>query len=138
NGTSWTAVSNTSRVGLCGVAAISANDVWAVGSYSSSPPTLRRPESMHWDGSSWSQVSMPDRGALFNYIYAVAAVSSNDVWAVGDNDYPPGTLIEHYATVPCVTGTATTTPPTSTRTPTRTVTPTRTPTCGLGGPDYLI
>src|SRR5438477_2637801 len=93
---------------------------------------------MHWNGSRWSRVTMTDRGALFNYIYAVAAVSSNDVWAVGNNDYPPGTLIEHYATVPCVTATATTTPPTSTRTPTRTVTPTRTPTCGLGGPDYLI
>src|SRR5207253_6218734 len=101
NGTSWSAVPTTSRDQLYGVAAISANNVWVVGYYSSSPPSLYHPESMHWDGSSWSQVSMRDRGALFNYVHAVAALPTNDVWAVGDNQYPEGTLIEHYTTIHC-------------------------------------
>ena len=66
---------------------------------------------------------MPDRAALFNYVYAVAAISSNNVWAVGENEYPEGTLIEHFAAVPCGTVTATVTPPTNTPQPSATNTP---------------
>jgi hypothetical protein len=82
---------------------------------------------------------MPDRAALFNYVHAVAATSSNDVWAVGDNEYPEGTLIEHYTTVPCGTVTATATPPTNTPTltSTNTVTPCPLPFTDVNPNDYF-
>ncbi|RLC43631.1 MAG: hypothetical protein DRH49_00630, partial [Candidatus Coatesbacteria bacterium] len=48
------------------------DDGWAVGAH----------KSFHWDGSSWSEVSMPYiEGVGMNDVYAI---SSDDVWAVGD------------------------------------------------------
>src|SRR5207248_10560342 len=63
-------------------AAVAATDGCAVGQCSGSPsawPTLTWP----WDGSSWSRVPSPNQGTSRNDLFAVSAVSSNDVWAVG-------------------------------------------------------
>ncbi len=82
---------------LTSVAAISTNDVWAVGySFTSNgaPQTLTE----HWNGTQWSIVSSPSVGIGDNYLNGVAAVSTNDVWAVGDY-YSMGFyhgLIEHW------------------------------------------
>ncbi len=82
---------------LTAVAAISTNDVWAVGySFTSNgaPQTLTE----HWNGTQWSIVSSPNVGTGDNYLNGVAAVSTNDVWAVGDY-YSMGFyhgLIEHW------------------------------------------
>lgn len=65
------------------VAAVSANDVWAVGRFN-------RIE--HWDGMSWSVVPSPSGGTP----YGVAAVAANDVWAVGCCRSGNTTLIEHW------------------------------------------
>jgi len=74
---------------LHGVSAVSANDVWAVGCYSSNASgPCNGTLIMHWDGTRWSQVSAPGDMPL----YAVAAVSSNDVWAVGGGSYYTLTL----------------------------------------------
>jgi hypothetical protein len=99
NGSSWTIVpspqSTNSR--LHGISAISANDVWAVGSC---PNCKSGTIIEHWDGNSWSVISgasLP-QGAI-GTLYGVAALSSNNVWAVGQYaDYPEGpqTLIEHW------------------------------------------
>src|SRR5438270_5385362 len=76
DGTTWSLISspnpgaNLNR--LYGVTAISANDVWAVGS-----------SILHWDGSSWSVVPSPNFGGF----RAVSAVSANDVWAVGAQNF---------------------------------------------------
>src|SRR5205823_1593623 len=87
--------------GLGGVAAVSANDVWAVGNYrddSNNSQTLTE----HWNGSTWSIVPSPNRGTNNNYLKSVAATASNDVWAVGFQfDYDQvitnsRTLIEHW------------------------------------------
>src|SRR5207249_4049787 len=64
----------------------------------------------HWDGSSWSVVSSPNIDRR-DYLREVAAVSANDVWAVGNYLNFSGTvryltLVEHY-TSPCVTPTPT-------------------------------
>ncbi len=72
---------------LYGVAAISANDVWAVG---------LEPDSsliVHWNGSAWSQ-SLAGSG----YFEGVAASSPRDVWAVGGTNWfsPSQPLIEHW------------------------------------------
>src|SRR5207249_767545 len=80
-----------------GVATISANDVWAVGSYDdASSPEQTLVE--RWNGSSWEVVSSPNTGSASNHLYGVAAVSANDVWAVGyyDNGTTRQTLIEHW------------------------------------------
>src|SRR5258708_36569927 len=86
-GQSWSRVSspNVGRFGnsLAGVAVISANDVWAVGTdgqggYGS--PTQGLTE--HWDGTGWSIV--PDASPMNSQLFGVAAVATNDVWAVGN------------------------------------------------------
>ena len=89
NGSSWSVVKspNPSTQGnyLYAVAAVSANNIWAVGTYSNSsgwPQTLTE----HWNGSSWSVVKSPDPGGSGNpnVLQSAAVVSSNDIWAVGN------------------------------------------------------
>jgi arabinogalactan endo-1,4-beta-galactosidase len=58
------------------VAAVSANDVWAVGD---GIGTLIE----YWNGTLWSLVKSASPGTDFNNLYGVAAVSANNVWAVG-------------------------------------------------------
>jgi hypothetical protein len=58
------------------LAAISADDVWAVGDNGSDPLM------MHWDGVQWEIVDSPG-GPFANELRGVDALSSNDVWAVG-------------------------------------------------------
>jgi hypothetical protein len=52
----------------------------------------------HWDGTSWSQVASPSPSNSTNFINGVAAVSGNDVWAVGEASDSSGdtNLIEHW------------------------------------------
>src|SRR5205814_7682090 len=68
---------------LNGVAAVAANDIWAVGQTDGGSLTE------HWNGTSWSVVPSP--GGPFN---GVAAISANDVWAVGTYSGDP--LTEHW------------------------------------------
>lgn len=103
NGTKWSIVSSpniSSTNYLRGVAAVSSNDVWAVGGTyegSAGPPTLIE----HWNGSSWTTIPGPSPSSIgLNDLNAVAAVASNDAWAVGvyqddsSGNYVP--LIEHW------------------------------------------
>src|SRR5947199_65924 len=65
---------------LYGVAAVSASDIWAVGSYTDQQSQSGSGSlTLHWNGTTWSQVSNPGPTTL----YGVTAVASNDVWAVG-------------------------------------------------------
>jgi hypothetical protein len=80
------------------VAAVSANDVWAVGAYAS---TTRPNQTLieHWNGTAWSVVTSPSPGSVNNELFSVAAISANDVWAVGftaSNSSAEKTLIEHW------------------------------------------
>jgi len=84
---------------LYGVAAISPTDAWAVGTrlddvgYSK---TLIQ----HWNGRRWRTVPSPDPVPTNNYLFAVTAVSANDVWAVGDAapdpPAPQQPLVQHW------------------------------------------
>ncbi len=81
--------------GLYSVAAISSDDIWAVGAadYGSGATTLTE----HWDGTQWSHVPSPNIGAGQTYLQGVAALATNDVWAVGDYGYPASqTLALHW------------------------------------------
>jgi hypothetical protein len=106
NGSVWSVVPSpnmeTGAVDeLRGVAAVSSSDVWAVGDYFD--VYFDRTETLmeHWDGSVWSIVPSPNNvGTASNNLYGVAAVSSGDVWAVGDYWNGPSspfqTLVEHW------------------------------------------
>jgi len=102
NGTSWSVVPSpnvgTNYNQLQGVAAVSANDVWAVGGYFTSDG-IYQTLIEHWDGTSWSVILSANPGEGADAFAGVAVVSANDVWAVGfyeDNVGPSQTLIEHW------------------------------------------
>jgi hypothetical protein len=100
DGTEWRIVSNPYTGTLHSISAVSANDIWAVGSYS---PSIsgRKTYVLHWDGLEWSHVPSPNPNPENrNELRAVAAVASDDVWAVGNYESSTvlggATLIEHW------------------------------------------
>jgi hypothetical protein len=88
DGTQWSIVSSpspdTQLNELRGVAALSANDVWAVG-YRGGTKTETPIETliMHWDGVRWKQVPSPNIPGGANQLFGVTAIAANDIWAVG-------------------------------------------------------
>ena len=88
NGTAWSVVKSpnggaTFNV-LTGVAALSANNAWAVGYFANG--TVYRTLIEHWNGTAWSVVSSPNGNSTssFNFLQGIAAISANDIWAVGN------------------------------------------------------
>jgi hypothetical protein len=102
DGTVWSVVPSPSPGGLqnilYGVAAISDTDVWAVGTQQDSNGPFHT-LTEHWDGKSWSVVNAVDAGTNGNQFYAVKAVASNNVYAVGQqagSAFPNRALVEHW------------------------------------------
>jgi hypothetical protein len=107
DGKTWSVIPSPNPAGatyvvLNGVAAISANDIWAVG-HSGDPSSIpHQTLTEHWDGTGWSIIPSPSPGTYNgNVLYAVAAVSTNDVWAVGWAESGPtgqegGALTMHW------------------------------------------
>jgi hypothetical protein len=62
---------------LTGVSVLSASDVWAVGYYNDG--SAEHPLALHWNGSKWSNSSIPGEGALRK----VTTISASNVWAAG-------------------------------------------------------
>lgn len=89
----WTFVSSPDRPvdsALYGVAAVAADDVWAVGGAVFSPyGSLVE----HWDGAAWSVVAPATFPGI---LYGITALGPNNIWAVGTHDYPGRVLIEHW------------------------------------------
>ena len=84
DGTRWRAVPIPDPAGvdfLHKVAVVSANDVWAIGTYAPNLQSL--PLAMHWNGRRWSQIAVPAHPTLSTVLTDVVALASNDVWAVG-------------------------------------------------------
>jgi hypothetical protein len=99
NGSTWSVVPSfdTLRVDdtLAAVAGVASNDVWAVGQRK--PTGQKSPVvtlALHWNGSAWSAVSTPSVSATRASLTDVAALASNNVWAVGTTI--TGTLVEHW------------------------------------------
>ena len=63
--------------------ALSAGDVWVMGSHVVGPGSS--PSAQHWNGSGWTkaELDLPPRGISVSSIYDARAFSSDDVWAVG-------------------------------------------------------
>ncbi len=85
NGSHWQVVASPTITSFgeaifLDVAALSADDVWAVGAYNHEVVNSRALIA-HWDGISWQLVPQPFTG--WGRLDGVAAYASNDVWAVG-------------------------------------------------------
>ncbi len=73
------------------VSAVSATDVWAVGYKNTGLEKKSRAIALHWDGQKWRTTPMElPRGN--SQLFAVNAVSSDNVWAVGARDGEPFTM----------------------------------------------
>ena len=102
DGSAWTKVPSPSPGGsahssqLLGVRATSATNAWAVGSFSNG--TADQTLLLHWDGTSWTQVTTPNPSATGNELDGVGASSARDAWAVGSfsNGKANQTLILHW------------------------------------------
>src|SRR5204862_3293545 len=82
DGKSWTQAPSPNVAGearaLYAIAAVAANDIWAVGSANQQSLVL------HWDGKSWSRVPSPGGiRATTNIPFDAVALSRDKVWAVG-------------------------------------------------------
>ena len=84
---------------LNGVAAVSTNNVWAVGDYLTGS-AIARTLIEYWNGSSWKVVPSPNPSSLDNHLTGVARIpGSSNVWAVGDSymsNRSSRTLAEFY------------------------------------------
>jgi hypothetical protein len=97
---------------LFGVAAIAANNVWAVGNWRQSngnptaiPPIPASPAQTligHWNGTAFTTVAgpqvVPGTSPSSDRLVSVSATGANDVWAVGRSTFSgvSNTLILHY------------------------------------------
>ena len=109
NGTSWQIVPSPTITNgngiLSAVAALSTNNVWAIGYTFDGIPTSTQPVGVsktlveHWNGRSWQVIASPS-GPTGNGIFnGLAVLSQNDIWAVGlftDASQTIHPLIEHW------------------------------------------
>jgi hypothetical protein len=80
---------------LYGIDALSATNIWAVGSSGAADKTLVE----HWNGAKWSIVPSPSKGSIIE-LQDVTAIGPSNAWAVG-YFFPSGgghlrTLVEHW------------------------------------------
>jgi hypothetical protein len=97
DGTSWTYIDSPypgSSIELTGMTALASNDIWAVGLIGQVGRT--QPLIEHWDGVAWSIVPSPETTGTYDWLFDVAAVSPDSVWAVGMKDLGQTTLVEHW------------------------------------------
>ena len=86
---------------LSGVAALSTDNVWAVGSSQDIPGTYQSAGLIeHWNGHRISVIPSPTN-SLYDTLTGIAAIASNDIWAVGstslgDQYGDTGALLEHW------------------------------------------
>ena len=102
NGSQWSIANNpqpgSQRDMLFGASAVSPSDVWVVGDQEGANGKFET-LAEHWDGSSWRAIPTPDPGSAGNHLYAVDAVSADNVWAAGmtlNGDSPDQGLVEHW------------------------------------------
>src|SRR5258708_983260 len=104
DGTQWSIIASP-NVGsssfsnyLYGIAAVSSNNVYAVGMYMTNPGYTRQTLIEHWNGTQWSVITSPNVGTIPSGLEGVSVVSANNIWAVGF--YGPQSanqpLVEHW------------------------------------------
>jgi hypothetical protein len=85
------------------VAAVSANDVWAVGNWlpdaSGSNLDATLTTAAHYDGTRWTSTPTPAPGSNFSTLFGVAALPDGRAWAVGvalDGSFAAHAIIESW------------------------------------------
>jgi hypothetical protein len=103
NGTAWSKVTGPAQSAgtsyqLTAVAVASGADVWATGYWYKPNQGTVGPVILHWDGTSWSSVAVPNPGVHGGTLWGVTATSATSAWAVGDSFTSAGqkTLILHW------------------------------------------
>ena len=88
---------------LSGVTAVSARNVWVVGTYFRAAQNGHRSDQtlvLHWNGKHWRQVRSTNPGGdrQFDALYGVAAIGGKNIWAVGtySNHGLRLPLVEHW------------------------------------------
>ncbi len=98
NGTAWSIVPSPDPGGtgsgsddeLTAIAGVGPDDLWAVGSFDIGGE-FNALLFEHWNGTAWSFVPPPDESGE-EFATGVAAISSTDVWVVGDVGFNQATL----------------------------------------------
>jgi hypothetical protein len=104
NGANWSVVSTpqpTRGSSLDSVTAISPTNAWAVGSQDGSTGA-ELTFVLHWNGTAWSEVPSPNpstAGNARNQLRSVAAVSPDNVWAVGMYENEQTNIHQHRTLV---------------------------------------
>lgn len=84
---------------LTGLAMVSGRDIWATGYYHNDSSNATEVLTEHWNGMQWSVIPAVNPGPSFNYLASVTAISTSNVWAVGDYMTAGGvvkTLVERW------------------------------------------
>jgi hypothetical protein len=94
DGSNWDVVPSPTFTGgsaLFAVAAVAADNVWAVGGrVVGAPGPTGGTLTLNWDGSNWNEIPSPNPSnqAEDNNLRALAIISATDIVAVGQNDVP--------------------------------------------------
>jgi hypothetical protein len=99
DGSTWRIVANPGAGYLNSVAAVSSQDVWAVGVEPSPVSSAEYLLVEHWNGTQWSVVSVPIPGQTNSGFNAVVAQAANSVWAAGFYNglgFSPQPVIERW------------------------------------------
>ncbi|MGI8827338.1 MAG: RCC1 domain-containing protein [Chloroflexota bacterium] len=87
---------------LTGVSAAGSNDVWASG-YEDNIPSdtymYNKPYLLHWNGTVWNLVSVPNAGSEGSLLFGTTVLSAANIWAVGNTLETDGSLLgltEHF------------------------------------------
>lgn len=92
DGAHWTnapITGNSVNSYLWSLSADAPTDAWAVG-YRERGDGTTAAYVLHWNGATWSQVTSPSPGSNSYQLLSVSAVSSTDVWAVGETSDATG------------------------------------------------
>lgn len=105
NGQQWSIIPGPQlkdQVLLTSITAVSSLDVWAVGTVGNVGTVVASKQGTklstlieHWNGRQWSVVTSPSPGKAANVLTGVKALSTNNIWAVGNSIDDARTDIAH-------------------------------------------
>jgi hypothetical protein len=79
---------------LTGVTGTGSANVWAVGYEDNvNQRNFAKPYALHWNGSKWTLTLLPNSGGEGNRLFGTLAISTNDVWAVGQTQRNDGAIL---------------------------------------------